>query len=266
MRHTETVWGEVMRLANKVSLITGAGAGMGYAAAHMFAREGSAIAVVDVDETTGNAAAESVRAAGGDAAFFHCDITEPASVEAMMTGVVQRFGKLDVLYNNAGSSHGVFGPLHTLDLDRWERVMRTNIRGTFLCNKYGIPHMLANGRGSVINVASAVGLVGWAGGAALCTAKGGIVLMTRAMALDYAGENIRVNCLCPGSTRTAQTDKRLKDAADPDAVIAPLVAPQAMKRLADPEEITAAALFLASDESTFVTGIAFAVDAGWTAM
>jgi NAD(P)-dependent dehydrogenase (short-subunit alcohol dehydrogenase family) len=94
----------------------------------------------------------------------------------MMTGVVQRFGKLDVLYNNAGSSHGVFGPLHTLDLDGWERVMRTNIRGTFLCNKYGIPHMLANGRGSVINVASAVGLVGWAGGAALCTAKGGIVL------------------------------------------------------------------------------------------
>jgi len=255
-----------MRLAHKVSVITGAGAGMGYAAAHMFAREGSAIAVVDVDETTGNAAAESVRASGGDAEFFHCDITEPASVEAMMTGVVQRFGKLDVLYNNAGSSHGVFGPLHTLDLEGWERVMRTNIRGTFLCNKYGIPHLLANGRGSVINVASAVGLVGWAGGAALCTAKGGIVLMTKAMALDYAGENIRVNCLCPGSTRTAQTEARLKDAADPDAVIAPLVAYQAMRRLADPEEIAAAALFLASDESTFVTGTAFAVDAGWTAM
>jgi len=255
-----------MRLANKVSLITGAGAGMGYAAAHMFAREGSAIAVVDVDETTGNDAAKSVRAAGGDAEFFHCDITEPARVDAMMTAVVQRFGKLDVLYNNAGSSHGVFGPLHTLDLDGWERVMRTNIRGTFLCNKYGIPHMLANGGGSVINVASAVGLVGWAGGAALCTAKGGIVLMTKAMALDYAGENIRVNCLCPGSTRTAQTEKRLKDAADPDAVIAPLIAHHALKRLADPEEIAAAALFLASDESTFVTGSAFAVDAGWTAM
>jgi NAD(P)-dependent dehydrogenase (short-subunit alcohol dehydrogenase family) len=108
--------------------------------------------------------------------------------------------------------------------------------------------------------------VGWAGGAALCTAKGGIVLMTKAMALDYAGENIRVNCLCPGSTRTAQTEARLKNAANPDAVIAPLVAHQAMKRLADPEEIAAAALFLASDESTFVTGTAFAVDAGWTAM
>jgi NAD(P)-dependent dehydrogenase (short-subunit alcohol dehydrogenase family) len=255
-----------MRLANKVSLITGAGAGMGYAAAHMFAREGSAIAVVDFDDTSGNAAAESVRAAGGDAEFFHCDITEPASVEAMMTGVVQRFGKLDVLYNNAGSSHGVFGPLHTLDLDGWERVMRTNIRGTFLCNKYGIPHMLANGRGSVINVASAVGLVGWAGGAALCTAKGGIVLMTKAMALDYAGENIRVNCLCPGSTCTAQAESRLKDAPDPDAVIAPLIANHAMKRLAQPEEIAAAALFLASDESSFVTGAAFSVDAGWTAM
>ena len=95
-----------MRLANKVSLITGAGAGMGYAAAHMFAREGSAIAVVDLDKASGNAAAESVRAAGGDVEFFHCDITEPAGVEAMMTGVVQRFGKLDVLYNNAGGSHG----------------------------------------------------------------------------------------------------------------------------------------------------------------
>ena len=135
-----------MRLANKDSLITGAGAGMGYAAAHMFSREGSAIAVVDFEETTG------------------------------------------------------------------------------------------------------------------------IVLMTKAMALDYAAENIRVNCLCPGSTRTAQTEARLKDAADPDAVIASLVAHQAMKRLADPEEIAAAALFLASDESTFVTGTAFAVDAGWTAM
>jgi NAD(P)-dependent dehydrogenase (short-subunit alcohol dehydrogenase family) len=255
-----------MRLANKVSLITGAGAGMGYAAAHMFAREGSAIAVVDLDKASGNAAAESVRAAGGDVEFFHCDITEPAGVEAMMTVVVQRFGKLDVLYNNAGSSHGVFGPLHTLDVDGWERVMRTNIRGTFLCNKYGIPHMLANRGGSVINVASAVGLVGWAGGAALCTAKAGIVPMTKAMALDYAAENIRVNCLCPGSTRTAQTEARLKGAADPDAVIAPLVANHAMKRLADPEEIAAAALFLASDESSFVTGTAFAVDAGWTAM
>jgi len=115
-------------------------------------------------------------------------------------------------------------------------------------------------------ICSAVRLVGWAGGATLCTAKGGIVLMTKAMALDYAGENIRVNCLCPGSTRTAQTERRLKDAADPDAVIAPLVAHHAMKRLADPEEIASAALFLASDESTFVTGTAFAVDAGWTAM
>ena len=117
----------------------------------------------------------------------------------------------------------------------------------------------------MINVASAVGLVGWAGGAALCTAKGGIVLMTRAMALDYAGENIRVNCLCPGSTRTSQTKKRLEDAPDPDAVIAPLVVHQAMKRLADPEEIAVAALFLASDESSFITGTAFAVDGGWTA-
>jgi NAD(P)-dependent dehydrogenase (short-subunit alcohol dehydrogenase family) len=255
-----------MRLRNKVSLITGAGAGMGYAAAHLFAREGSKVAVVDFDEATGQAAAESIRAEGGDAEFFPCDVGAPASVEAMTSAVVGRFGKLDVLYNNAGSSHGVFGQLHTLDIDGFDRVMRTNIRGTFLCSKFGIPHLLANGGGSVINVASAVGLVGWAGGAALCTAKGGIVLMTKAAALDYAQQNIRVNCLCPGSTRTAQTESRLKDASDSDAVLAPLIANHAMKRLAQPEEIAATALFLASDESSFVTGAAFSVDGGWTAM
>jgi len=223
------------------------------------------VAVVDCDEATGRAAAESVRAEGGDAEFFPCDVGDPASVDAMTSAVVGRFGKLDVLYNNAGSSHGVFGQIHTLDIDGFDRVMRTNIRGTFLCSKFGIPHLLANGGGSV-NVASAVGLVGWAGGAALCTAKGGIVLMTKAAALDYAQQNIRVNCLCPGSTRTAQTESRLKDAPDPDAVIAPLIANHAIKRLAQPEEIVAAALFLASDESSFVTGAAFSVDGGWTAM
>jgi NAD(P)-dependent dehydrogenase (short-subunit alcohol dehydrogenase family) len=113
----------------------------GYAGAHLFAREGSKVAVVDCDEATGRAAAEAVRAEGGDAEFFPCDVGDSASVEAMTNAVVGRFGKLGVLYNNAGSSHAVFGQIHTLDIDGFDRVIRTNIRGTFLCNKFGIPHL-----------------------------------------------------------------------------------------------------------------------------
>lgn len=253
-----------MRLAEKVSIITGAGAGMGRAAVYRFAREGSRVVAVDIDETAGGETASIAAKSGGDVTFIACDITDAGSVRSMVSGAIAEYGGIDILYNNAGSSHGVFGPLHTLDDDGFDRVMRTNIRGTFICSKYVIPTMLEKGRGSIINVGSAVGLVGWEGGAALCTAKGGVVLMTKAMALDYAELGIRVNCLCPGSTLTAQTESRLKDADDPDAVIAPLIKKHAMRRLADADEIVNAALFLASDEASFVTGAAFAVDGGWT--
>ncbi len=257
-----------MRLSGKVCIITGAGNGMGKAAAHLFAREGASVAVVDLSPRDGEQVARAVRDEGGDAAFFACDITDPESVQAMAGGVLEVFGRIDVLYNNAGSSHGVFGPLHTLDVDGFDRVIRTNIRGTFLCSKYVIPHLLAAGGGSIINVASAVGLVGWKTGAALSTAKGGVVLMTKAMALDYADQGIRVNVLCPGSTMTAQTEARLAGARTEEerqAIIAPLIAHHAIPRLARPEEIAAAALFLASDESSFMTGAELAVDGGWTA-
>ncbi len=253
-----------MRLAEKVSIITGAGAGMGRAAVHRFAREGSRVVAVDIDEAAGRETASKAAESGGDVTFIACDITDAGSVRSMVSAAVAAYDGIDILYNNAGSSHGVFGPLHTLDEDGFDRVMRTNIRGTFICSKYVIPTMLEKGRGSIINVGSAVGLVGWEGGAALCTAKGGVVLMTKAMALDYAESGIRVNCLCPGSTLTAQTESRLKDADDPDAVIAPLIKKHAMRRLADADEIVNAALFLASDEASFVTGAAFSVDGGWT--
>jgi NAD(P)-dependent dehydrogenase (short-subunit alcohol dehydrogenase family) len=257
-----------VRLLDKVVIITGAGAGMGRAASQLFAKEGGKIVVADFDAPAADATVASIRESGSDALAVACDITDQASTEALVARTLETYGRIDVLYNNAGSSHGVFGPLHTLDIDGWERVMRTNIRGTFLCCRAAIPSMLANGGGSIINVASAVGLVGWKSGSALSTAKGGVVLMTKSMALDYAETGLRVNVLCPGSTLTAQAEGRMANATtqqERDAVIAPLIAHHPVKRIADPLEIAYAALFLASDESSFMTGAALPIDGGWTA-
>jgi NAD(P)-dependent dehydrogenase (short-subunit alcohol dehydrogenase family) len=252
-------------LAGKVAIITGAGAGIGRAAALLFAAQGARVTVADIDAQGGRETVAAVRQGGGEAIFAECDVADSTAAQAMVAATTDAYGKLDVLVNNAGSSHGVFGPLHTLDESGFDRVIRTNIRGTFVASKYAIPAMLAAGGGAIVNIASAVGLVGWAGGAALCTAKGAVVLLTRAMALDYAAQNIRVNCICPGSTRTSQTEARLAGASDPEAVIAPLIQHHAIRRLARPEEIAAVALFLAADESSFMTGAAVPVDGGWTA-
>lgn len=243
------------RLAGKVAVITGAGSGIGRSAALLFAREGAQVVCADISGREQNVAAEIGAAAVG----VRVDVAEAAHVRAMIDTAISSFGRLDVLFNNAGMS-GQRGPLAEIDEASFDKVVAVNLRGTFLGMKYGIPAMLSSGGGSVINTASASALVGWKSLAAYAAAKGGIVQLTKSAALDYAKQGIRVNAICPGMTWTG-----LAGAADDSTPPTDLIPPQPLNRWGRPDELAAAALFLACDESSFVTGTAIPVDGGYVA-
>ncbi|WP_067887301.1 SDR family NAD(P)-dependent oxidoreductase [Nocardia vaccinii] len=243
------------RLAGKVAVITGAGSGIGRASALLFAREGAKVVCADISGRQDKTAADI----GEDAVPVSVDVAKSVEVQRMITTAVHSFGRLDILFNNAGMS-GERGPLAELDEDSFDTVVAVNLKGAFLGMKYAIPEMLASGGGSVINTASASALVGWKGIAAYAAAKGGIVQLTKSVALDYATQNIRVNAICPGMTWTGLAGA--PEDGDPPTDVVP---PQPMKRWGRPGELAAAALFLASDESSFVTGTAIPVDGGYVA-
>ena len=257
----ETVKGErpTMRLKGKVAIITGAASGIGQATALLFAKEGAKVVVADLDEAGGNEAVDQIRSDGGEAMFVLTDVTAVADVQAMVKSTVDTYGKLDVLLNNAG----IAMRLSVVDLpeEDWDRCVDINLKGVFLGSKYAIPEMIKNGGGSIINMASIYGIVGAPTRAAYVATKGGVTNLTRGMALDYATSNVRVNCLCPGFTETPLLAGVLKTQAEYQA----LAEQHPMKRLATPLEIAYGALFLASDESAFVTGIALPIDGGFTA-
>ena len=247
------------RLDGKVCVITGAAGGMGRDAVLLFGSEGAKVCVADVD----GEAAERVADSAGDAFAVQVDVADESSVQAMYAETVGRYGGIDVLYNNAGISPADDGSILETELDAWERVQAVNTRGVFLCCKHGIPHLLERGGGSVINVASFVALVGAATSQISYTAsKGAVLAFSRELAVQFARQGVRVNALCPGPV---ETPLLLRIFGDDPAAFERRRIHLPMGRLAKPREIVNAALFLASDESSYVNGATFVVDGGITA-
>jgi NAD(P)-dependent dehydrogenase (short-subunit alcohol dehydrogenase family) len=247
------------RLDGKVCVISGAGGGMGREAALLFCSEGAKVCVADVDAE----AAERTALDAGEAIAVQVDVSDEASVKAMYVAAIDTYGGIDVLYNNAGISPVDDDSILETELDAWERVQAVNTRGVYLCCRHGIPHLLDRGGGSVINVASFVALVGAATSQISYTAsKGAVLSLSRELAVQFARQGIRVNALCPGPVETPLLLRIFGD--DPAAYERRLVH-LPMGRLAKPREIVNAALFLASDESSYVTGATFLVDGGLTA-
>jgi NAD(P)-dependent dehydrogenase (short-subunit alcohol dehydrogenase family) len=247
------------RLDGKVAVITGAAGGMGREAAMLFSSEGASVCVADVSREQGEAVAGECR----EAFFQEVDVADPASVEAMYAATAERYGGIDVLYNNAGIMPPDDASVLETEPDAWDRVMNVNAKGVYLCCKHGIPHLLERGGGSVINVASFVALVGAATSQIAYTAsKGAVLSLTRELAVEFARQDVRVNALCPGPVETPLLLRLFED--DPAAYERRRIH-LPMGRLAKAREIANGALFLASDESSYVTGTTFLVDGGLTA-
>lgn len=251
-----------MRLENKVALITGAGSGIGRQAALLFAREGAAIAVADLMPQGGEETVRLVQAEGGRALFVQADVGRAADCEGMVRAAEETFGKLDVLFNNAGISHIDDGDAVSTEEEVWDLTMQVNLKGVFLGCKYGIPALRRAGGGSIINTASFVALLGAATPQLAYTAsKGGVLALTRELAVVHAREKIRLNALCPGPLRTELLMKYLDTEEKRQRRLVHIP----MGRFGEAVEIARAALFLASDESSYLTGATFTVDGGITA-
>jgi len=252
-----------MRLANKVALITGGTSGIGEATAVLFAKEGAKVAITGRNEKRGHAVTEQITEDGGQAIFIRTDVRKADDCRRAVDETVRTFGRLDVLFNNAGVFYA-----HTAlacSEEEWDEQLDINLKGAFLMSKFALPPMIGQGNGVIINNSSGWGLVGGDRAVAYCASKGGMVLMTKAMAIDHGRQGIRVNCICPGDVDTPMlpADARLRGLKWEEYLAG--CTTRAMGRIGTPEEIARAVLFLASDDSSFMTGATLAVDGGGTA-
>ena len=249
-------------LEGRTALVTGAGSGIGEAAAAALAARGAVVVVADRDEVNGTRVASALTDAGATARFVPLDVADEAScVDAVVRAA--SLGPVDILVNNAGIGH--VGTITTTTSDDLDRLYAVNVRGVFNMSRACIPAMIERRRGSIVNLASIGGIVGIRDRLAYCTTKFAVVGLTKSMALDHALDGIRVNCVCPGRVETPFVTARLQEYPDPEAAYRQMAATQAVGRMARPEEIAAAVVYLACDEAAFVTGSALIIDGGWSA-
>lgn len=260
-----------MGFEGKVALITGGTSGIGFATARLFCKKGAKVVIVGRTLEKGKEAEKAIVQEGGEALFIQGDVSKAADVGNIVHKIIERYGRIDILFNNAGiQMEGLYKPIEETTEEDWDRMLNINLKSVFLCCKYVVPIMKKQGHGVIVNTGSTLGLVGQAGMVAYCSSKGGVIQLTKALALELAPYNIRVNCVCPGTT----AQHIIKDgkemfilygkSQDPEKIKA-RIALHPLGRVAAPEEIANAVLFLASEDASFITGVALLVDGGYTA-
>jgi NAD(P)-dependent dehydrogenase (short-subunit alcohol dehydrogenase family) len=253
----------MFRLDDKITLVTGAGSGIGESIAKLFAESGAFVGVIDRDQSSAESTSKSIQESGGKSEAFHLDVCDAKACSDLAESLQERFGRIDILVNNAGIGH--VGTLLDTETDDLDRMYDVNVKGVFNMTKAVLMDMVGCGKGNIINLASIGGIVAVRDRLAYCTTKFAVVGFTKCIALDHASEGIRCNCICPGRVETPFVKARLAEYPDPEKAYQDMASTQALGRMAKPEEIASAALYLASDESSFVTGTPFLIDGGWSA-
>jgi NAD(P)-dependent dehydrogenase (short-subunit alcohol dehydrogenase family) len=250
------------RVSGKVALITGGCSGIGRATAIVFGREGAKVAIADYNREGGEQTVRMIETAGGEASFIEANVAIPKQAEAMVAKTIETYGRLDCAFNNAGIEGEMGGNIADCSEENWGRIIAINLTGVFLCMKYEIPQMLKQGGGSIVNTASAAGLIGLPGGTAYVASKHGVAGLTKSAALEYAKSGIRINAVCPGFIRTAMTERVMDGGSISEEA---MIAAEPIGRIGKPEEIANVVLFLCSDDASFVTGLPMPVDGGYVA-
>jgi NAD(P)-dependent dehydrogenase (short-subunit alcohol dehydrogenase family) len=253
---------EIPSLLGKVAVVTGAASGIGRATATLLAQRGASVCIVDWNADGGEETAAQIRSEGGTASFQKVDVSKAAEVESLMDTLLATYGRLDILVNNAAVQ--ILGTLTETSEESWDRIHDVNLKGVFLCCKYAIPLMIGRVGATIVNVASVLGIVADPDLTAYCAAKGGVISLTKAAALTYGPQGIRINCICPGDVETQLVKEYFDNNADPVAFRQEVYSNYALKRIASPTEVAKAIAFLASDEASFMAGSTLIVDGGLT--